>query len=73
MANLENTRRRNKSIYEDYTSLFFVDFLREEIIWDRLAERYYLTPKTVYKIVLELRKEAAASQLNLDLNTNAEK
>lgn len=69
MYNTVNIVKRNKLIYEDYIFAYFTDFKREEKIWEELGEKYFLSERSIYLIVLKLRKEAQATQPELPLET----
>lgn len=56
MRNQTLLQNRNQLIYERYSSLW-ADGLREEIIWPRLCAEFYLSEKTIYKIILSITKE----------------
>lgn len=68
MYHTKNIVKRNKLIYEDYIFAYFTEFKREEKIWDELGKKYFLSERSIYLIVLKLRKEAQDSQPELPLN-----
>ncbi|WP_295714158.1 hypothetical protein [Mucilaginibacter sp.] len=55
----ENERKQNRDqlIYNDYAKLWG-EGLREELIWPKLEEKYYLAPSTLYRVVLNMSKQA---------------
>lgn len=63
----EHRARRNKLIAEEFSRLFFEEGKREDVIFNELSERYFLSPQTVYRIVLEQQKEVEKIQTKLDL------
>lgn len=54
--NIEKYSKRNRDIAADYTRLYFVDGKRDDVIFPQLAEKYYLQPSTIEKIVLKESK-----------------
>ncbi|MBD3748962.1 MAG: hypothetical protein IE931_05655 [Sphingobacteriales bacterium] len=66
MANLKDLR--NKSIFEDYTELFYTKMMREEVIFKQLGEKYFLEPSTIYRIILEKTKQLDQQQPQLPFN-----
>ncbi len=48
--------KRNALIKEDYVHLYFTEGKREEVIWADLADKYFLEPDTIRKLILKLCK-----------------
>jgi hypothetical protein len=67
MYQKRNVNRRNTSIFEDYKELFFTNLLREEVIWQQLGEKYFLSPTVVRRIVGVKKKELQNSQPELPI------
>jgi len=72
MYQKRNVNRRNSSIFEDYKELYFTHLLREDVIWNQLGEKYYLSPTVVRRIVGEKRKELQNSQPELPIKNQHE-
>ena len=50
--------RRNQDIYDMYVKLWS-EGLRDELIYPQISKAFYLEERTVYRIVLDKRKEPA--------------
>jgi len=55
--NRDSIDRRNRRIAEEYTEMYFVEGKRDAVIFPVLAERHYLRPSTVERIVLREAKK----------------
>jgi len=55
--NRESLAKRNRQIAEEYARMFFAEGKRDGVIFPVLAERYYLRPYTVERIVLREAKK----------------
>lgn len=53
---------RNRLIAEEYVHLFFIEGKRDKIIYETLADKYFLEPDTVRKIVLRECKQSTPLQ-----------
>ena len=51
MRSVEIINNRNQIIYNEYAELWGQG-LREELIWPKLSEKFFIAEKTVYRIVL---------------------
>lgn len=59
--------RRNKLIYERYSSLWGSG-QREELIWPVLTNEFHLEQPTIYRIILKMIKEANKVSSELPFN-----
>ena len=49
---LDNLSKRNENIYKEYASLWATG-MREALIIEKLAERFFLSNSTLYRIILK--------------------
>ena len=63
----QNKKNRNENIRLEYAQMFFNEGLRDEVIFERLGNKYFLDPSTIYRIVIEKegKPDGDINQLNL--------
>ncbi|HTK20407.1 MAG TPA: hypothetical protein VL442_12855 [Mucilaginibacter sp.] len=61
MNRKERLEKRNQKIYKDFDKMFNKDLIRPDVIYNRLADTYTLTPETVARIVSNQARQQKAS------------
>lgn len=56
MPRINALDERNKVIYKEYKKIYAEKFLRNERILELLSKKYFLSPQTIFKIVLQEKK-----------------
>ncbi len=56
MRNQDFLKERNDKIFQRYSDLYFGQFMRDEQIYDILESEFFLSKRTIYHIVLKIRK-----------------
>lgn len=59
--NPDKLQERNLLIAQEYTQMYFVQGLRDEVIFPELADKWFLAENTVRKIVVKQSKKEKAT------------
>jgi Mor family transcriptional regulator len=53
--------KRNQAIFNEYAEMWGKQGMREDLIFEKLSEKYFLCRDTVYRIILKQSKTAKQS------------
>ncbi len=57
MRDQNSLKKRNEKILQRYTDMYFGQFMRDDLIYEILADEFFLSKLTIYRIILEYKKD----------------
>lgn len=54
-------KKRNQALFNDYAEMWGKQGMREDLIFEKLSEKYFLCRDTVYRLILKQSKTAKQS------------